>query len=164
MAAHRYGLWILGAVLIAAISFGWYSTMHGSLGKECGLCGRPLRKELTVIAEVGGQRRHVCCARCAITEALQEKKPVQFIEVRDYPTGASLKPERAFFVDGSQMMACDHDMLRMDQMKRPQALAFDRCSPGTFAFSRKEDADAFVARNGGVVKTLPQLLSEVGFK
>ncbi len=160
MAAHRYGLWILGAVLIAAISFGWYSTMHGSQGKKCVLCGRPLKKELAVIAEVGGQRRHVC----AITEALQEKKPVRFIEVRDYPTGASLKPERAFFVDGSQMMACDHDMLRMDQMKRPQALAFDRCSPGTFAFSRKEDADAFVARNGGVVKTLPQLLSEVGFK
>ena len=117
-----------------------------------------------MIAEVGGQRRHVCCARCAITEALQEKKPVRLIEVRDYPTGAILKPERALFVDGSRAMACDHDMLRMDQTKQPQELAFDRCSPGTFAFSRKEDADAFVAQNGGVVKTLPQLLSEVRFK
>ena len=152
---------MIGVVLIAAISFGWYSAMQSSQGKQCPLCGRPLRKELTVIAEVGDKRRHVCCARCAITEANQEKKPVRFIEVRDYQTGAALKPERAFYVDGSRAMACDHDMMRMDQTKQPQELAFDRCSPGTFAFARKEDADAFVAQNGGVVKMLPQLLSEV---
>ena len=102
MAAHRYKLWILGVVVTAVLSFGWYSAVHRSVAKECGLCGRPLKKELTVIAEVGGQRRHVCCARCAITEANQEKKAVHFIEVRDYPTGAVLKPESAFFVDGSR--------------------------------------------------------------
>ena len=164
MAAHHYRSWILGIVLISAAAFAWYSALDRLSAKQCGLCRRPLRKELTVIAEVGGKRRHVCCARCAITEANQEKRPVRFIEVRDYPTGAALKPERAFYVDGSRAMACDHDMLRMDQTKEPQELAFDRCSPGTFAFSRKEDADAFIAHNGGVVKTLTQLLSEVRYK
>jgi hypothetical protein len=148
----------------AVLSFGWYFAMHRSLEKECGLCGRPLRKELTVIAEVGGLRRHVCCARCAITEANQEKKPVRFIEVSDYPTGTSLSPERAFFVEGSRAKACEHDMMKMDEMKQPQELAFDRCSPGTFAFARKQDADAFIAQNGGTVLTLQQLMSEVRFK
>jgi hypothetical protein len=163
MAAHRYRLWILGVVVTAVLSFGWYYAMHSALEKECGFCGRPLKKDLTVIAEVGGHRRHVCCARCAITEANQEKKPVRYIEVRDYPTGAALNPEKAFFVDASRAKACDHDMMMMDQTKRPQELAFDRCSPGTFAFARKEDADAFIAQNGGTILTLQQLMSEVRF-
>jgi hypothetical protein len=151
-------------VIIGVLSFGWFYTMHSSQDKVCGLCGRPLHKELTVIAEIGGQRRNVCCARCAITESNQEKKPVRLIEVRDYPTGATLKPDGAFFVDGSRAKACDHDMMMVDQMKQPQQLAFDRCSPGTFAFARKQDADAFIAQNGGAVLTLQQLMNEVSFK
>ena len=40
-------------------------------------------------------------------------------------------------------------MTQMDEMKQAEQLAFDRCSPGTFAFATREDAEAFVAQNGG---------------
>jgi nitrous oxide reductase accessory protein NosL len=39
-------------------------------------------------------------------------------------------------------------------------VTFDRCSPGAFAFARKEDAQAFIAQNGGQLLSLEQLLGE----
>ena len=124
----------------------------------CGFCNRPIQPNLGVIAEVGGRKRRVCCARCAITEARQEKKPLRLISVTDYTTSRQLAPERAWYVEDSRAIACNHDMAMVDQDRQVEHLAFDRCSPGTFAFARKEDADAFVARNGGVVHSLQEML------
>jgi hypothetical protein len=99
-----------------------------------------------------------------VTEALQEHKPLRLIQVTDYRTGAQLDPQRAWYVDGSRIVACEHDMAKMDEMKRSEQVSFDRCSPGTFAFRDREAADAFVAENGGVVRDLAELLREVQSK
>ena len=58
-------------------------------------------------------------------------------------------------------MACTHDMTRVDDMKRVENTTFDRCSPGTFAFATHDDADAFAAKNGGVVRSLGEMLAGV---
>jgi hypothetical protein len=50
--------------------------------------------------------------------------------------------------------------MRMDEMKHGEDLAFDRCSPGAFAFAKKEDAEAFIAQNGGQILSMEQLLGE----
>lgn len=127
----------------------------------CGFCNRPIQPNLGVVAEVGGRERRACCVRCAITEARQENKPLRIISVTDYTTGQTLSPEHAWFVEGSRAIACSHDMVRVDQDKQAQQLAFDRCTPGTFAFAHKDDADAFATRNGGAVHSLQQMLQEV---
>ncbi len=127
----------------------------------CGFCHRPIQPNLGVVAEVGGRTRRVCCARCAVTEARQEGKPLRLVSVTDYMTGRQLSPDRAWYVEDSRAVACNHDMAMVDQDQQVARLAFDRCSPGTFAFARKEDADAFVARNGGVVHGLQEMLGEV---
>ncbi len=126
----------------------------------CGFCNRPIQPSLGVVAQVGGRTRRVCCARCAITEARQEGKPLRLISVTDYVSGRQLPPDRAWYVEDSRAIACDHDMAMVDQDSQVERLSFDRCSPGTFAFARKADADAFVARNGGVVRGLPEMLGE----
>ncbi len=130
----------------------------------CGFCNRPIKAELAVIAEVGGRKRKVCCARCAITEARQENKQLRLISVTDYSSRTKIAPEQAWYVEDSRAIACDHDMAMMDETKHAQQLSFDRCSPGTFAFARREDADAFVAKNGGVVRRLAEMLGEVQLK
>lgn len=127
----------------------------------CGFCNRPIQPNLGVVAEVGGRRRRVCCARCAVTEARQENKPLHLISVTDYTTGRQLAPEHAWYVEDSRAIACNHDMAMVDQDRQVERVAFDRCSPGTFAFADKKDADAFVARNGGVVHNLQEMLGEV---
>lgn len=127
----------------------------------CAICSRHINAKAGVVAEIGTHRRHVCCAHCAVTEGLQEHKPVRLIEVTDYNSGRTLDPRTAWFVDGSRIVACEHDMSRMGDMKQMEQATFDRCSPGTFAFKTRAEADAFVAGNGGIVRNMDEMLAVV---
>lgn len=150
-------LMVIAAGLLIAGSW----AVHRSSEESCGICQRHINAQAGVIAEVGTRRVHVCCAHCAITEGLQEHKPVRLIEVTDYVTGRRLDPSTAWYVDGSRVLACTHDMSRMDEMKQIDVKTFDRCSPGTFAFASREAAEAFSAKNGGVIHNLQEMLAGV---
>ncbi len=156
--ADKVGYLILGAITLALLFLGWTEVYRHSQPSACQICSRPLHDNTKVLIEISGKRETVCCARCAVTESFQRRLPVTFIEVRDYPTGNRLKAQDAFFVDGSRKVLCDHDMAMMDESKHAQPLAFDRCSPGAYAFARREDAEAFMRENGGVVLRLAQML------
>jgi len=86
------------------------------------------------------------------------------ITVHDYQSGRAIPPTNAWFVEGSRAIACDHDAMRMNEMKGTDAATYDRCSPGTFAFAERQAADAFVAQNGGNVLSFEQLMSEARFQ
>lgn len=148
-------------VVVAALLMTGSWSVHRRSEEKCGICARHISPQAGVIAEVGGVRHHVCCAHCAVTEGFQEHKPVRLIEVTDYNSGRKLNPGQAWFVDGSRIVACTHDMTRMDEMKQVQAVAFDRCSPGTFAFASRADAEAFSTKNGGTVMDLNHILAGV---
>ena len=155
---------IMAVVLIAGLGIAGWSWEHYILHPKpmaCGYCLRPLHANLTVTAEIDGKRADVCCAHCAITEANQQHKRLKLITVHDYPTGSPLSPESAWYVEGSRANACEHGAMHMNEVKETQDLAFDRCSPGTFAFANKPNADAFVTQNGGSVLSFTELMREV---
>jgi hypothetical protein len=147
-------------IAVASLFAGGYWVVNRRSQTECGFCRRHISPRAHVVAEVGGRRRDVCCAHCAVTEARQEKEPLRLIEVTDYPTGKMVSPEGAWFVEDSRVITCQHDMSRMNESKRPEELAFDRCSPGTLAFSDRKAAETFVAHNGGILRSLPEVLLE----
>jgi hypothetical protein len=147
-------------IIVAGLFAGGYWLMNSRSQTQCGFCQRHINAKAHVVAEVGRQRRDVCCAHCAVTEARQEKKPLRLIAVTDYPTGKMVSPEGTWFVEDSRVMACEHDMYKMDESKHAEQLAFDRCSPGTFAFSDRKAAETFVAQNGGVLRSLAEVLAE----
>ena len=147
---------IVGGLLVAG---NW--SLHRRSEQVCGICERHISLQAGVIAEVGGRRYHVCCAHCVVTEGLQEHKQVKLIEVTDYNSGRKLDPSRAWYVDGSRNVACTHDMTRMNEMKQVEKAAFDRCSPGTFAFASRGDAEGFAAKNGGAVRNMEEMLAGV---
>lgn len=152
-------------ILVAgAAAFGWFRYIAHPKPVACGYCSRPLHANLMVTAEIDGKRTQVCCPRCAITEANQQRKPIRLITVHDYPTGKAISPEGAWYVEGSRSMACDHDAMRMNEMKGTQELAFDRCSPGIFTFANRQQADAFTQANGGTVVSFGQLMHEAKFQ
>jgi hypothetical protein len=159
-AQMKTGVAVLGLVVLAMLGLGWYEYREFRTPKECGFCQRPLQDKLRVVVEIGGQRREACCPQCAVSESRQEHKPVRFISVRDYSTAKMIDPAQAYYVNQSRAMACSHDGMRMDEMKHGEDLAFDRCSPGAFAFAKKEDAEAFIAQNGGQILSMEQLLGE----
>ncbi len=154
----KIGYATLGIITLALLFLGWAEVYRHAQPSTCQICSRPIHANSRVLIEIAGKREAVCCARCAVTESFQRHLPVTFIEVTDYPTGKRIKPEDAFFVDGSRKVLCSHDMAMMDESKHAQPVAFDRCSPGAYAFARREDADAFVRENGGVVLRLAQML------
>ena len=147
-------------IVLAGLFAAGYLLINRRAQTECGICQRHINPKAHVVAEVGGRRRNVCCAHCAVTEARQEKTSLRLISVTDYPTGNMVSPEGAWFVEDSRVIACQHDMARMDESKHAEQLAFDRCSPGTFAFSQRKAAEAFVEQNGGVLRSLPEVLAE----
>jgi hypothetical protein len=151
-------------VVLAVLFAGGYRLVRHRSEMECGICQRHIMPQTRVVAEIGGRRRTVCCAHCAITEALQEHKPLRLIEVTDYPTGTTLNPQQAWYVERSRVVACEHSMTKVDEMKQAAQLSFDRCSPGTFAFRQRQAAEEFVTENGGVVRDLSDLLREVRSK
>ena len=164
MNSRRIALLGILFIVVGSAAFGWYRFVAHPRPVVCGYCSRPLHANLTVTAEIAGKRTQVCCARCAITEANQEHRPVRLISVRDYRSGRAISPSDAWFVEGSNAMACDHDAMRMNERKGTEELAYDRCSPGTFAFADKQAAEVFTAQNGGAVRSFEQLMSEAKFQ
>jgi hypothetical protein len=155
--------WITSAVLIvvAGLVAAGYRVMANREETFCGFCHRSVHPNTKVVAEIDGRRRTVCCARCAISEAYQEKKPLRLVSVTDYVSSKSLRPERAYFVDGSRKVLCAHDGAMIDESKHTEPMTFDRCFPGTYAFARREDAEAFARGNGGKVLQLQELMQGV---
>ena len=127
----------------------------------CGFCHRSIHANTKVTAEIDGRRRTVCCARCAISEAYQQKKPLRLIAVTDYLSSKSLNPEQAYFVDDSRKVLCAHDAAMVDEGKQVHEMTYDRCFPGTYAFAHREDAEAFVRENDGKVLQLQKLMQGV---
>ncbi|HEY5175217.1 MAG TPA: hypothetical protein VII95_06590 [Terriglobales bacterium] len=159
-AKQKTGLAIFIVIVAGIAALGWYTFGSYRNSQQCGYCERPLQDRLRVVAEIDGKRRDVCCPQCAVSEARQEHKPVRLIGVRDYSTAKVIDPAQAYYVNDSRAIACTHPAMRMDDMKHTEPTAFDRCSPGAFAFAKKEDAEDFVAANGGQILRLEQLLAE----
>src|ERR1700690_452839 len=159
-AQKKTGLAVLGIVVLGMLTVGGFEFREFRTPKECGFCQRTLQDKLRVVVEIGGQRREACCPQCAVSESRQENKPVRLISVRDYSTAKVIDPAQAYYVNHSRALACTHDAMHMDEMKHTEELAFDRCSPGAFAFAKKEDAEAFIAQNGGQILSMEQLLAE----
>ncbi len=150
----------VAVLILGALFAGGYWIVQRRAQTVCSICQRPIKPDIGVLAEIGGRTKRVCCTRCAITEARQEHASLRMIYVTDYPTKKHIDPQQAWYVEDSRKMACDHDMAVMDMSKHGEQLSFDRCAPGAFAFARQEDANAFVAENGGVVRRLVQMTTE----
>lgn len=160
MNSRRIVLTLIFLVVVGVSTFGLFRFIAHPTPVACGYCNRPLHANSMVTAEIAGKRTQACCARCAISEAKQQHKPMRLIEVHDYRTGKGISPEGAWFVEGSRVIVCTHDMAHMGEDKEMPDMVFDRCSPGTLAFASKSDADAFVAQNGGAAISFGQLMSE----
>ncbi len=149
MKIRRIAITVVFLIVASAAGLGWF---------------RYVAHTKTVTAVIGGKKTQACCARCAISEANQQHESLHLVSVRDYVSGRTISPSDAWFVEGSSVMACDHDAMRMNEMKGTQELAFDRCSPGTFAFADRRNADSFTIKNGGTVMSFAQLMNEARFQ
>ena len=161
---RRIALTVTLLLVVGAGAFAWFRFVAHPEPVTCAYCLRALHANLKVTAEIDGKRAEICCPRCAISEANQERKPIRLITVHDYSTGKAMPPEGAWYVEGSRVIACDHAGMHMGEMKDTQVMAYDRCSPGTLTFATKQQAEDFTAANGGNAISFGQLMSEAHFQ
>jgi hypothetical protein len=150
----------LGAVL-ALLGGAWYLVNRRN-AEACPFCGRGIHRQTRVLVRLGGQNYETCCLRCAITEAQQTGKQLRMLKVADFATTKLFDPDKAWFVEGSRVNYCISMSPAVASPGRESVAmrAFDRCSPSVYAFSTEQQARAFMAQRGGVLKRLDDLLRE----
>jgi len=154
------GAIVVALLLVGLAAAGYWMFRHGG-HEECSVCRRGIHAQSRAVAMVNGQREVMCCARCAITLARQRGKSVRLVQVADYATERLLRPQDAFYVEGSRVVLCEKHEPMMDPTKHAMERVFDRCEPSLYAFARRADAEAFAQQNGGAVLTAEQVLREV---
>lgn len=152
---------VMSIVVLALLTAGGYWLLQQTAPGVCKVCRREIHAASRAVIEVDGKQEAVCCVRCAMTLDEQEKKPVRLIEVTDYVSQRPLAPKDAFYVEGSRVVLCMSHEVHLDETKHAQARIFDRCEPSVYAFARREEAESFVAQNGGVVLSLAELTKEI---
>lgn len=153
---------ILSGLFLVAIAAGGYWLLRETTPEICVICQRNIHAHSRAVLLLGKERVAVCCVRCGITHNVQVGKPGELVEVTDFLSNKPMKPDAAFYVEGSQVSLCEaHEGALIDQTKHPYGRVFDRCEPSTYAFAKREDAEAFARKNGGKVLAWEELKREV---
>ncbi len=155
----------LSALVVLAVAAGGYWLLQKTKPQMCPICDRTIHAQARAVVRFNGWQAPVCCIRCGLTHNRQIGKPGQVVEVTEFNSLQTLKPDSAFYVEGPRFSLCDpHDSPVLDQTKHPYSRVFDRCEPSTYAFSRREDAEAFARENGGVILRWADLQKEIETK
>ncbi len=142
-------LWIGLVGFVAGISFFVWTIVSSSRMNVCIACKRSIHAETRTIAEVDGLRTVLCCPTCARMLRDHRGNDVTVQEVTDLETGKMIPARQAYVVVGSEVNYCMREEMRLDEHKQPIPKIFDRCAPSMISFLRLEDAQRFIAQNGG---------------
>jgi len=111
----------------------------------CATCSVDLKgheKTAFVILTKEKKRMVSCCAHCGLFMMHKLKDKVKRAITTDFVTGELIAAKKAIYVVGSKLLTC--------------------CSPPTYSFKKKSDAEAFQKKNGGQIHQLDELLSNIG--
>ena len=86
--------------------------------RVCPLCHRGIQAESRAVIEIRGERKAVCCVRCAVTAESQEGVPVKLVEVSDFRSGKPLRPESAHYVANAAVVLCERHQAPTDEQKQ----------------------------------------------
>lgn len=150
----------VGLALVAGLVLGAWWAVSVRPPAFCEISGRSIHANMHTLARVDGDKLHACCPRCPLTLAAQTGKPVELIQVTDYASGSRLAAADAWFVAGSRVEMCASPQVKYDAAHTPYARVFDRCTPSLVAFAREQDARAFMAKFGGSLKRLDEVMAE----
>src|SRR5271166_121089 len=144
---------LLVVITAVVLAFAGLTAFRASRAEECYACSRPIHAHSRTVALVNGRARLFCCPACALSEHEQEGKPVKVTQLTSFLTGATLAPDSAYVVRGSDVNMCVTTHNIMTAEKRPADVHYDRCAPSLLAFAQRSEALEFVSEHGG--KVLP---------
>jgi NosL len=150
---------IVVAALAMVLAYAGIRSFRASKAKECYACSRPIHAHSKTVALANGRARVFCCPACALSEHQQEDKPVKVTELTSFLTGATLSPDSAYVVKGSDVNMCATTHGLIADATRPADVQYDRCSPSLLAFAQRIEAVEFVREHGGEVLPFKEVAS-----
>ncbi len=153
---------IVGFGILLGLAGGAWYLISQRQAKVCPFSGREIHPQARALVMLGGRRYEACCLRCAIIEAQQTGEQLRVLEVADFETTKLLDPDKAWFVENSRINYCiSMSPAAASPGRKTVALrVFDRCAPSVYAFASEQQARAFMAQRGGVLKRLDDLQQE----
>lgn len=154
---------VSGLLVILALGIGGYVVSRAIRERAvvCQVCARPIhRGQMFVLRTSDGRRERTCCPRCGLHFRWRAPERVRAAWATDFPSGRMIEAERAFYVEGSDVMTC----CRPAPLREPGVVyerQWDRCLPSLIAFERESDARAFQAEHGGRLLTYAESLASV---
>src|ERR1039458_535986 len=97
---------VVVVILAVILGYAGLKAFRASSAKECYACRRLIHAHSRTVALVNGRSRVFCCPACALSEHQQEGKPVKVTELTSFLTGATLAPDSAYVVKGSDVNMC----------------------------------------------------------
>jgi hypothetical protein len=143
---------IFGIVVVVALALGLgYAGFRAASPSAplCQVCGRVIHKDMRTVVVVGNRREVLCCPTCALSEGAQLHEAVRFEQLSDFDTGRPLRPDRAFAVEGSDVVPCMRKDAVRGQSGQAVPVEFDRCAPSIISFATRASAERFAALHGG---------------
>ncbi len=127
---------------------------------DCDICKRHLHEEISYkIFLSSGDVLDACCPRCGLRFE-RANDDVVAAKVADFTTGELVPAEGAYYVEGSMVHLCAHDLIQRDAMGVLYRLVWDRCLPSLVAFKTKGQAELFRRQHGGEINTYRQVMEE----
>jgi hypothetical protein len=71
---------------LAGLGYSAWRFVSERSGQSCQACARPVYAHMKTVAILDGKRATYCCPACALSAHQQSGKPVQVVELTDYPT------------------------------------------------------------------------------
>jgi hypothetical protein len=155
---------VIGLLMVIAIGVGGYLAVSRVLQSKpelCNVCRRQIHPgHEYVVRLAGGKSEKACCPRCGMHFQSLNPSKVESAWASDFASGRLIQAENAFYVEGSDVMAC----CTAAPLREPGAtfeLHWDRCLPSLIAFKNEAEAKAFQMRHGGRLLAYSQSLENV---
>jgi hypothetical protein len=151
---------LIAILVLAGLGYAGWRFVTDRNAQSCKACARPVHAHMKTVAILDGKRATYCCPACALSEHQQSGRPVQIVELTDYLTNATLKPETSFVVRNSDVNPCLQHHPAVGENNQPLESRFDRCSPSVLAFHDQRSAATFAGEHGGQVVKFSDFAAE----
>jgi nitrous oxide reductase accessory protein NosL len=133
------------------------------MAHRCDLCAEEIHQgtEYTII-RTNGDKVKACCPSCGLWFQKANPEKVRAAQATDYDSGKIIDAERAYYVEGSDVVHCAPQRVRRDETGGIYTMDWHRCNPCLIAFDLREAAEAFRAVHSGRVVSYAEAQQAVG--
>jgi ribosomal protein S27AE len=147
----RYFPALIGLLALGLGAWLFYLVQTGRIAKGnpvCSVCERPLHPaQVFAVVSKNGRELRTCCPRCGLRFAIESGATPS--QATAFSNGKLIDAETAFYLEGSDLMACCASTTMRTDTGMICEMHYDRCMPSLVAFANVKEAQTYQQEHGG---------------